>query len=163
MKELTALRTELEIDLKLNCPSLMKGDSLWPEYETPAFERSDHPIYLKVIRALSTLSRQLHFQTKMENLFKWNAANLHYLVVEPNLVADHEIPLGWGLLVRDGNRLKLHLRPDLKEIPEETRLAFLHRVAAAGTKATNREAGVDYAAIVAERRGMAPPPLESHP
>ncbi|RYG94117.1 MAG: hypothetical protein EON58_16970, partial [Alphaproteobacteria bacterium] len=92
MKELTLLRLELEYHLKLNCPSLMKGDSLWPEYETAAFERSDHPPYQKVVKALATLSRQLHGQTKMENLFRWNAANLHYLVTEPGLIADHEIP-----------------------------------------------------------------------
>ncbi|MES2438244.1 MAG: hypothetical protein V4584_04230 [Verrucomicrobiota bacterium] len=157
IRELTALRLKLEVHLKLHCPSLLKGDSLWPEYETAAFERSDHPPYQKVVRALATLSRQLHGQTKMENLFKWNAANLHYLVVEPGLVAEHEIPVGWGLLVRDGPRLDLRIRPELKEIPEESRLAFLHRVAAAGTKATNREAGVCYPAIDAERRGMAPP------
>lgn len=158
MKELSTLRAELEQQLKLNCPSLLKGDSLWPEYETAAFERSDHPPYLKVVRALATLSRQLHGQTKMENLFKWNAANLHYLVVEPELVADHEIPVGWGLLVRNGGRLDLRIRPEFKEIPDETRLAFLHRVAAAGTKATNRCAGVDYAAIETERRGLLPTP-----
>lgn len=157
MKELTLLRAELECHLKLNCPSLMRGDSLWPEYETAAFEKSDHPPYLKVVKALATLSRQLRSQTKMENLFKWNAANLHYLVVEPGLIADHEIPAGWGLLVRDGQRLDLRIRPEFKELSEESRLAFLHRVAAAGTKATNRESGVNYTAIEAERRGMAPP------
>lgn len=156
MKELTEARIELEWHLRINCPSLLKGDGLWPEYETAAFERSDHPPYLKVVKSLATLSRQLHGQTKMENLFKWNAANLHYLVVEPDLVADHEIPAGWGLLVRDGQRLDLRLRPEFKEIAEETRLAFLHRVAAAGTKATNREAGVDYSAIDVERRGLSP-------
>jgi hypothetical protein len=157
IRELTELRAELEVHLKLHCPSLLKGDSLWPEYETAAFERSDHPPYVKVVKALATLSRQLHGQTKMENLFKWNAANLHYLVVEPDLVADHEIPVGWGLLVRDGQRLDLRVRPEFKPLPDEIRLAFLHRVAAAGTKSTNREAGVNYTAIEAERRGMAPP------
>ena len=157
IKELSQERSELERQLKILCPSLLKGDSLWPEYETAAFERSDHPPYLKVVKALATLSRQLHGQTKMENLFKWNAANLHYLVVESGLVADHEIPIGWGLLVRDGQRLDLRVRPELRDIPEETRLGFLHRVAAAGTKATNREAGANYAAIDAERRGILPP------
>ncbi len=157
MKALNESRIELEHHLKIHCPSLMKGDSLWPEYETAAFERSDHPPYRKVVKAIATLSRQLHGQTKMENLFKWNAANLHYLVVEPDLIADHEVPVGWGLLVRDGLRLDLRVRPEMKELPDEIRLSFLHRVAAAGTKATNREAGVDYPSIEAERRGMAPP------
>jgi hypothetical protein len=150
-------RSELERHLKIHCPSLVKGDGLWPEYETAAFERSDHPPYLKILKALATLSRRLHGQMKMENFFKWNAANLHYLVVEPGLVADHEIPIGWGLLVRDGERLVLRVRPELRDIPEETRLGLLHRVAADGAKATSREAGANYAAIEAEHRGMAPP------
>jgi hypothetical protein len=157
LKELTAIKVELEAHLMLHFPSLRNGDGLWPEYETAAFERSDHPPYRKVVRSLAILSRQLHGQTKLENLFKWNAANLHYLVVEPDVITGHEVPLGWGLLVRNGRRLELRVRPELKEIPEETRLAFLHRVAAAGTKATNREAGVDYISIEAERRGMEPP------
>lgn len=160
IKELTEARAELERILRIQCPSLLQGDSLWPEYESAAFHRSDHPPYLKLIKTLATLSRQLHGQTKMENLYKWNAANLHYIVVEPGLVEDHEIPYGWGLLVRDGQRLSLRVRPELKEIPPETQLSFLHRVAAAGTKATNRQAGVDYIAIDAERRGLAPPQAE---
>lgn len=155
IRELTALRAELEQQLLVHTPSLRNGDGLWPEYETAAYERSDHPPYRKLVRTLATLSRQLHGQTKMENLFKWNAANLHYLVVEPGIVEEHEIPLGWGLLVRNGQRLELRVLPELRDgIPEEARLNFLHRVAAAGTKATNREAGVAYAAIDAERRGL---------
>lgn len=161
LKELTDLRAELEAGLKLDCPSLLRGDALWPEYETAAYERSDHPPYLKLVKTLATLSRQLHGQTKMENLMKWNAANLHYLVVEPGTMALHELPTGWGLLVRDGSRLELVQRPELKQIPAEATLGFLHRVAAAGTKAVNREAGVDYPSIEAERRGIPPPPSDT--
>ncbi len=81
------------------------------------------------------------------------AANLHYLVVEPALVEQHEIPAGWGMLVREGQRLELRVRPEWRDLDEATRLTFLHRIAAAGSKATNREAGVDYLAIEGERRG----------
>ncbi len=104
------------------CPSLLKSDSLWSELETSAFERSDYPPHLKVVKALATLSRPLHSQTKMVNLLKWNAASMHYLVVEPDLVSEHEIPVGYGLLVRDGQRLDLRLRPEFEEIAEESRL-----------------------------------------
>ncbi|MDB6079315.1 MAG: hypothetical protein JWO82_3062 [Akkermansiaceae bacterium] len=154
LKELTALRTELERELRIHQPSLRNGDALWPEYESAAYERAEHPPYRKLVKTLATLSRQLQGQTKMENLFKWNAANLHYLVIEPGVAEDHETPPGWGLLVRSGRRLELRVLPELREVPEETRLGFLHRVAAAGTKAANREAGVAYAEIEAERRGM---------
>lgn len=158
---LTETRIELEAQLRIQCPSLLNGDSLWPEYETAAYERSDHPSYRKIVRTLATLSRQVHGQTKMENLFRWNAANLHYLVVEPDLIRDHEVPPGWGLLVRDGRRLDLRIRPEFKDVPEETRLAFLHRLAASGTKATNRGLGADYLSIEAERRGLPPPEPEA--
>lgn len=98
----------------------------------------------------------------MESLMKWQAANLHYLVVEPDLVEEHEIPFGWGLLVREGPGLQLRARPELRDVAEPTRLTFLHRLSAANTKAANREAGVDYLAIECERRGM-PPPTKARP
>lgn len=60
IRELTALRSELEMHLRIQCPSLLQGDGLWPEYETAAWHRSDHPPYLKVVKSLATLSRQLH-------------------------------------------------------------------------------------------------------
>ena len=156
MKALTERRLALERLLKIHYPSLRKGDGLWPEYETVAFDQAGHLPYRKVVHELTTLSRQLHSQTKMESLMKWQAANLHYLVVEPGVVQEHEIPVGWGLLVRVGGRLELRVRPELRDVDEPTRLTFLHRLAAANLKAANREAGVDYPAIECERRGMNP-------
>ena len=153
MKDLTERRFTLERLLKIHYPSLRHGDALWPEYESFSFDEVEHAPYRKVIKDLGTLSRQLHGQTKMESLFKWQAANLHYLVVEPALVDPHEIPLGWGLLVRAGSRLELLLRPEWREIEESTRLLFLHRVAAAGTRATNRQAGIAFDVIENERLG----------
>ena len=156
MKVLTERRLNLESLLKIHFPSLRNGDGLWPEYETVAFDQADHAPYRKVVKELATLSRQLHGQTKMESLMKWQAANLHYLVVEPGVVEPHEIPVGWGMLVREGQRLELRTRPEWRDVDEATRLTFLHRIAAAGSKATNREAGVDYLAIESERRGGVP-------
>ena len=156
MKVLTERRLNLERLLKIHYPSLRNGDGLWPDYETVAFDRAEHAPYRKVVEELVTLSRQLHGQTKMESLMKWQAANLHYLVVEPGVVEPHEIPLGWGMLVREGRRLELRVRPEWRDVDEAIRLTFLHRIAAAGSKATNREAGVDYLAIESERRGGVP-------
>lgn len=156
MKALTERRLTLERLLKIHYPSLRNGDGLWPEYETVAFDQAEHAPYRKVVKELTTLSRQLHGQTKMESLMKWQAANLHYLVVEPSLVQKHEIPVGWGLLLRAGQRLELMVRPEWRDVVEATRLTFLHRLAVAGTKATNREAGVDFLAIESERRGVDP-------
>ncbi len=156
MKLLLERRLTLERLLKIHYPSLRHGDGLWPEYDTYSLEQANHAPYRKVLKELATLSRQLHGETKMETMLKWQAANLHYLVVEPDLVETHEIPLGWGLLVRAGGRLELLVRPEWREIEEAARLTFLHRVASAGTRATNREQRVDYAAIESERRGIVP-------
>lgn len=154
IRVLDETRLELEARLRIQSPSLLNGDGLWPEYETAAFDRSDDPHYRKTVRMLKTLRFQFHGQTKMEKLMKWNAANLHYLVVEPGIIADHEVPGGWGLLERNGDRLEPRILPEFQEIAEATRLAFLHRVAAAGTKSANRELGISYGHIEAERRGM---------
>ena len=159
LQQLAIVRSEIEAELRLNQPSLRRGDSLWPEYETVDYDRAGHEPYRKVMKLIGTLTRQLRGQTKMENLLRWNAANLHYLVVEPNLIEDHEVPSGWGLLVRNNTRLDLRVRPELRRIPDEARLQFLHRIALAGTRAANREAGADYAAINAERRGLDHPRL----
>ena len=156
MKVLTERRLGLESLLKIHYPSLRNGDGLWPEYETVAFDQAAHAPYRQVVKELATLSRQLHGQTKMESLMKWQAGNLHYLVVEPGVVEAHEIPVGWGMLVREGQRLESRVRPEWRDVEETTRLTFLHRIAAAGSKATNREAGVDYLAIESERRGGVP-------
>ena len=156
MKVLTERRLNLETLLKIHYPSLRNGDGLWPEYETVTFDEAEHAPYRKVMKELATLSRQLHGQTKMESLMKWQAANLHYLVVEPKVVEPHEIPVGWGMLVREGRRLEQCVRPEWRDVDEPTRLTFLHRIAAAGSKSTNREAGVDYVAIESERRGGVP-------
>ncbi len=75
---------------------------------------------------------------------------------------EHEIPVGWGLLVRDGTRLQLRARPEWRDVDDPTRLTFLHRLSAANRRAANREAGVDYHAIECERRGM-PPPTKARP
>ena len=156
MKVLVARRLTLERLLKIHYPSLRHGDGLWPEYDTYSLEQAEHAPYRKVLKEIGTLSRQLHGETKMESLLKWQAANLHYLVVEPAMVEAHEIPLGWGLLVRAGSRLELLVRPEWREIEVSTRLTFLHRVAAAGTRAANREMHVDSPTIESERRGLAP-------
>jgi hypothetical protein len=158
MQLLLEERLRLETMLKLHYPSLRNGDELWPEYESCAFERTEHAPYRKIVTELATLSRQLHGETKMESLRKWRAANLHYLVVEPDLVRTHEIPLGWGLLVRQAQGLELLVRPEWCEVEEPARLTFLHRLAAAGTRATNRAAGIDYPTIENERRGVQPVP-----
>lgn len=152
---LDEMRLQHEARLRIQSPSLLNGDGLWPEYETAAFDLATDIEYRKTLKALKTLRFQVHGQTKMENLMKWNAANLHYLVVEPRIIREHEVPSGWGVLVRNGNQLELQALPEFQTISDEGTLAFLHRLAAAGTKSSNREFGISYADIEVERRGLA--------
>lgn len=66
-------------------------------------------------------------------------ADLCYLVVEDGILEAHEVPLGWGLLVRCSDALMLEKRPSWQDVAEPTRLALLQRVAMAATRKMNRE------------------------
>ncbi len=135
-----------EETLKIHYPSIRNGDSLFPEYETFNFERPGYEPYQRVLADMRRLSRRLHANTKFEKLVKWRAANLSYVVSEQDLFATHELPADWGLLVREGDGLKLVQRPVFHEIEETQRLALLHRIAIAATRAafkTTLSAGDD--------------------
>ena len=61
-------------------------------------------------------------------------ANLHYLVVEDDLLQAHEVPNGWGLLVRAGDELHLASKPVWQDINVEEQLIFLQRIASLKAK-----------------------------
>jgi len=50
----------------------------------------------------------------------------------------HELPAGWGWLVRRGSDLELIAKPVWHDADEDQRLELLHRIAVAGTAAVNR-------------------------
>jgi hypothetical protein len=77
-------------------------------------------------------------------LFHWRTADLFYLVSEPDIFAPAEIPAGWGLLVRRGDRLQLERRPVQLDSGEDARRRLLLAVAAAGTRATARSLGLVF-------------------
>lgn len=131
---LAARRSRLEQTLRLHCPSIRNGDSLFAEWETLDFHRPGYEAYEKVMAEMRRLSARLHDGTKFERLTKWRAANLFYLVVEPGLFRDHELPIGWGVLLRRSDTLELRERPHFHVIEETPRLALLHRIARAATR-----------------------------
>ncbi|MDQ3623391.1 MAG: hypothetical protein M3463_13015 [Verrucomicrobiota bacterium] len=151
LRTLHARKLRFEAALKIHYPSLRNGDSLFSEYETHDFERSGDELYLELLSQLRTLTRQLYEQTKFEKLTRWRAANLHYLVTEPDVLHPHEIPPSWGLLIRESGGLRLLNKPAWQEISDASRLTFLHRIAMAGTRAMNREHGVSFEHIAALR------------
>ena len=73
----------------------------------------------------------LYAGTKFAKLARWRAANFLYLVVETtDLASGHEIPAGWGLLVREGEGLRCTRPPVKHDIRLEDRIALLERLAA---------------------------------
>jgi hypothetical protein len=138
LERLAARRVQYEEVLKLYYPSIRNGDTLFPEYETFEFERPGYEPYQRLIGEIRRLNARLHLNTKFEQLVSWKAANLHYVVTSPGLFRPHELPFGWGLLIANGQTLELAIRPLLCEADEAQRLALLHRIAMAGTRAVHR-------------------------
>ena len=137
LRILHARKERHERRLLLHYPSLRNGETLFAEYDSYDFARSGDELYLRDIAQLRTAARQLHEQTKFEKLREWQSANLHYLVVEDGLVRNHELPDGWGLLVRRERGLELRVKPLWYDPPESARLTMLQQIAARGNLARN--------------------------
>jgi hypothetical protein len=152
LESLTRRKRHHEQMLQVHYPSIRNGDSLFPEYETLDFERPGYELYEKVLREVRRLSAKLHRQTKFEHLTKWRAANLHFLVAEPDLFEAHELPADWGLLLRRDDELELAVKPVLHSVSPPRRLALLHRIAMAATRAENARLGISFDSIAEVRR-----------
>ena len=136
-RKLTALQSRRETLERLLCvhyPSLRSGDSLFPDFDSPDLSRLEHATYRRVLAEMTALQRRLYHQVKFETMTRYRCANLFYLVVEPDIVALSEVPVGWGLLVRQDEALELSQRPTLHDCPPNNRLLLLQRIAAAGTR-----------------------------
>lgn len=130
LKALDERRSRLESLLHLHLPHLAHGDSLFPEFDSYRLRPYRHDGYRKLVKDIDTARSALVHKTKFDRLFAYGLANLHYLVVEESIVAPHETPAGWGLLVRRGDQLHLEVRPAWREIGVEHQLVFLQRLAA---------------------------------
>jgi hypothetical protein len=144
LKVLHERRQQAEHELKIHYPSIRNGDSLFQEFETLNFERPGYERYEKIIREMQRLSDRLHQNTKFDRLTKYGAANLLYVVAEPELVAPALLPVGWGLLEREGESLVLKSKPQWHEVAEEERLNFFQRIAMAATRSVNRENEITF-------------------
>lgn len=127
-------KARIEQELHLHYPSIFNGDSLFQEYQTVDFTRPGHERYQLTLRDIGLLTSQLLENTKFDRLVKWGAANLFYVVAEPGIVAVHELPVGWGLLIREGEELISATKPVLHEIAQPERLSLLHQIAQASTR-----------------------------
>lgn len=147
LKALHERKARVEEELKLFYPSIRNGDALFQEYETLDFERPGYERYQSILAEIGKISSRLYANTKFDKLVKWGAANLFYVVAEPEAVAIHEVPVCWGLLVRDHDALRLIKKPVLHKIEEPERISLLHRISLAATRAVNREHGITFDSI----------------
>jgi hypothetical protein len=137
-------RALYEESMRLHMPSLRNADTLFAEFDSYRFDAAGFEPYDKIVKELRTLSARLHQQTKFAQLFRWRAANLHYVIAEEEVAKPHELPYGWGLLIRRHDQLAVVVEPTWQDATDEARMNLLHRIALAGARAVNRSLGVTF-------------------
>jgi hypothetical protein len=142
-------RQILETRLRVHYPNLRNGDSLFPEFDSHDFTAIGHRGYARVLSALKAQQNRLYDCTKFDKLTRYRCANLYFLVLPKELFRDSEVPVGWGALVEFNGALTLVRRPVWQETTPENRIHFLQRVAAAGTRAFNRQLEITFEEVVA--------------
>jgi hypothetical protein len=156
LKALDERRRTLERLLGMHQPSLRKGESLFAEYDAIDISNFEHKTYRKVIREISILQARLYGKTKFDKVARYCCANLCYLVVEDGILKSHEVPLHWGLLVRQGDALMLVRMPVWRDVSVPTRLELLQRIALTGTRRLNPASGLSGNHSVDERAKLLP-------
>jgi hypothetical protein len=144
LKILHERKARIERELHVHYPSILNGDSLFQEYHSVDFQRPGHERYQRTLRDIGRLTSRLHANTKFDRLVQWGAANLFWVVADPGVMAFHQLPAGWGLLLRDGSALTVAARPLLHEVAESERLSLFYRIAHAASRAVNREHGIAF-------------------
>ena len=142
-------RQILETRLRVHYPNLRNGDSLFPEFDSHDFTAIGHRGYARVLCELKAQQNRLYDCTKFDKLIRYRCANLYFLVLPMELFRDSEVPVGWGALVESDGALTLMRRPVWQETTPENRIRFLQRIAAAGTRAFNRQSEITFDEIVA--------------
>jgi hypothetical protein len=147
LKALDARRQTLERLLGMHYPSLRKGETLFSEYDAIDPTNHEHKTYRKVVREIAVLQARLYGKTKFDKMTRYRCANLCYLVVENGVLAGHEAPPGWGLLIRRDDSLFLERLPVWQDVAEPTRLALLQKIALTATRRLNEDPGGPFAPV----------------
>ncbi len=111
-------------------PDLRKGEELFAEFDAYDLRGLRHDTHDRLEAELRAAQRKLHEGTKFAKLGRWRAASLLYLVTEADILAAHEVPDGWGWLVRREAGLELVGMPSLNPTTPEQRVALVERIAA---------------------------------
>lgn len=115
-------------------PDLRQGEELFAEFDAYDLRGLRHATHDRLAAELRTAQRKQLEGTKFSKLGRWRAASLLYVVAEPGVIAPNEVPEGWGLLVRQGEKLELATPPCLLPTTPEARVAMVEAIAAvAGT------------------------------
>lgn len=130
LKTLEARRIRLEALLHVHLPHLANGESLFPEFDSYRLREHNHSGYKQLLRQIRLAKRGVIDGAKFDRLINYKIANLHYLVAEEKVIEPHELPVGWGLLVRRADGLELISKPVWQAIGIEDQLVFLQRIAA---------------------------------
>jgi hypothetical protein len=115
-------------------PDLRKREELFPEFDAVDLRGLKHETHERLQAEYQAAQRKLHEGTKFAKLARWRAASLLYIVAEEGLFQPHELPDGWGLLVRRGAELDLEVRPCLRDTTPEERVALVERIAAVAAR-----------------------------
>ncbi len=129
LEALLERKKKLESLLHVHLPHLCRGESLFPEFDAFNFEQ-EHKGYREVIRQIRLIQSAITSSVKLDNLMRYRVANIHYLVVEPGLLEDHEVPAGWGVLERHDTDLVVRHKPGWQDIAVADQLLMLQRIAA---------------------------------
>jgi hypothetical protein len=132
LRTLQERREKLERLLAVHYPSLQTSDSLFPEWATFDFTAVDHVGYRQTVQKITRIQRQLFGNTKFDLMTRYKLGNLHYLVTTPELLHQHEAPLGWGLLEMDGDDIIIEKCAPTRFSGIET-LRWLERIAKSAT------------------------------
>jgi hypothetical protein len=120
--------------MAVHCPDLRCGETLFPEFDRWDFSPLNHQAYRRVLLELARVQRQVIRGTKFSRMFRYRCADFLYLVVEDGIFAGADVPAGWGLLVRNGEELRVARAPAGLASPEAQRVALLEAIAIAGTR-----------------------------
>jgi hypothetical protein len=112
-------------------PDLRRGETLLADFDSYDLRGLRHDTHDRLAAELRTAQRRFQDGTKFAKLGRWRAASLLYVVAEEGILDPHELPDGWGLLVRRGEGLEPVSPPCLNETTPEERVALLERIAAA--------------------------------
>ena len=121
-------------------PDLRRGEELFPEWDAYDLRGLRHETHEQLTAELRIAERKLQEGTKFAKLGRWRAASLLYVVAEAGLFEPHEVPEGWGLLVRRGEALELIAKPCLRDTTPAERVALVERIAARKDPTLNSQA-----------------------